>query len=132
MSCNSSGAIGVFRPLRRPTGPRAKGKRLTTLRAFFRFCVNRKWIPESPVSSDIKAPVGSSRAANKAPFANDEINRIVAACDGVKVESKNETGSAEWTGEDLKDLIWLMLYSGVALGEDRSDGDVDLLVEGAE
>ncbi len=75
-------------------GPRAKGKRLTTLRAFFRFCVNRKWIPESPVSSDIKAPVGSSRAANKAPFTDDELKRIIKACDDVKVEWKNETGSA--------------------------------------
>lgn len=98
-------------------GPRAKGKRLTTLRAFFRFCVNRKWITESPVSSDIKAPVGSSRAANKAPFTDDEINRIVAACDRVKVEWKNETGTGEWTGEDLKDLIWLMLYTGFRISD---------------
>ena len=98
-------------------GARAKGKRLTTLRAFFRFCVNRKWIPESPVSSDIKAPVGSSRAANKAPFTDDEINRIIAACDQVKVEWKNETGLGVWTGEDLKDLIWLMLYTGFRISD---------------
>jgi integrase len=98
-------------------GPRAKGKRLTTLRAFFRFCVNRKWISESPVSSDIKAPVGSSRGANKAPFTDDEINRIIAACERVKVEWKNETGTGEWTGEDLKDLIWLMLYTGFRISD---------------
>lgn len=98
-------------------GPRAKGKRLTTLRAFFRFCVNRKWIPESPVSSDIKAPVGSSRAANKAPFTDAELNRIIDACDRVKVEWKNETGTGEWTGEDLKDLIWLMLYTGFRISD---------------
>jgi integrase len=98
-------------------GLRAKGKRLTTLRAFFRFCVNRKWIPESPVSSDIKAPVGSSRGANKAPFTDDEINRIIAACEKVKVEWKNETGTGEWTGEDLKDLIWLMLYTGFRISD---------------
>lgn len=98
-------------------GPRAKGKRLTTLRAFFRFCVNRKWLAESPVSSDIKAPVGSSRAANKAPFTDTELERIVAACDRVKVEWKNETGAGEWTGEDLKDLIWLMLYTGFRISD---------------
>jgi site-specific recombinase XerD len=33
-------------------GVRAKAKRLSTLRAFFRFSVNRKWITENPVSSD--------------------------------------------------------------------------------
>jgi hypothetical protein len=31
-------------------GPRTKGKRLGILRAFFRFCAHRKWIPETPVS----------------------------------------------------------------------------------
>jgi integrase len=98
-------------------GPRAKGKRLTTLRAFFRFCVNRKWIAESPVSSDIKAPVGSSRAANKAPFTDAELQRIIDACDRVKVEWMNETGTGEWTGEDLKDLIWLMLYTGFRISD---------------
>lgn len=98
-------------------GPRAKGKRLTTLRAFFRFCVNRKWLAESPVSSDIKAPVGSSRAANKAPFTDAELEQIIAACDRVKVEWKNETGAGEWTGEDLKDLIWLMLYTGFRISD---------------
>ena len=98
-------------------GARAKGKRLHTLRAFFRFCVNRKWIPESPVSSDIKAPVGSSKAANKAPFSDDELNRIIEACDQVMVEWKNETGIGVWTGEDLKDLIWLMVYTGFRISD---------------
>ncbi len=98
-------------------GARAKGKRLTTLRAFFRFCANRKWIPESPVSSDIRAPIGSSKAANKAPFTDDELKRILDACDKVKVEWKNETGLGVWTGEDLKDLIWLMLYTGFRISD---------------
>jgi integrase len=98
-------------------GARAKGKRLTTLRAFFRFCLNRKWIPESPVSSDIKPPVGSSKAANKAPFTDDELQRIIDACDQVTVEWKNETGVGAWTGEDLKDLIWLMVYTGFRISD---------------
>jgi integrase/recombinase XerC len=98
-------------------GARAKGKRLTTLRAFFRFCVNRKWIDELPVSSDIKPPVGSSKAANKAPFTDEELNRIIKACDEVKVEWKNETGLGVWTGEDLKDLIWLMIYTGFRISD---------------
>ena len=98
-------------------GARAKGKRLTTLRAFFRFCVNRKWIAESPVSVDIKPPKGSSKAANKAPFTDKELQRIIAACDQVKVEWKNETGVGMWTGEDLKDLIWLMVYTGFRISD---------------
>lgn len=98
-------------------GPRAKGKRLDTLRAFFRFCVNRKWIPESPVSADIKAPVGANKVANKAPFTDDELHRIIKGCDDVKVEWLNETGLGVWTGEDLKDLIWLMVYTGYRISD---------------
>lgn len=98
-------------------GPRAKAKRLTTLRAFFRFCVHRKWIAESPVSPDIKAPIGSSRMANKWPFSDEELNRIIKACDDVKVEWKNETGLGVWTGEDAKDLIWLMVYTGFRISD---------------
>jgi integrase len=98
-------------------GPRAKGKRLTTLRGFFRFCVNRKWIAESPVSEDIKPPVGSSRLANKAPFSDDELRRIIDACDGLTVTWRNEAGLGMWTGEDLKDLIWLMVYTGLRISD---------------
>ena len=60
---------------------RAKAKRLATLRSFFRFCVNREWIQKSPLSSDLKPPLGSSRVANKIPFTDDELERIINACD---------------------------------------------------
>jgi hypothetical protein len=62
-------------------GPRTKGTRLGVLRAFFRFAVNRKWMPETPVSADIKPPVGSSKSADKMPFSDEELDRIRKACD---------------------------------------------------
>jgi hypothetical protein len=62
-------------------GARAKGKRLGTLRAFFRFCMNRKWLAENPISTDIKPPIGANRVANKAPYTDDELQRIIDACD---------------------------------------------------
>ena len=98
-------------------GPRTKGKRLTMLRGFFRFCLHRKWIAESPVSPDIKPPKGANKDANKAPFTDDELARIIRACDRVKVEWKNETGTGVWTGEDLKDVIWLMAYTGYRISD---------------
>jgi len=55
-------------------GVRAKAKRLSTLRAFFRFCVNRKWITENLVSSDIRPPIGSHRVANKFPYKTKNCN----------------------------------------------------------
>ena len=60
-------------------GARAKGKRLGTLRAFFRFCMNREWLSKNPVSADMKPPIGASRVANKAPYTDEELPRITAA-----------------------------------------------------
>jgi integrase len=51
------------------------------------------------------------------PFTDEELNRIIKACDGVKVEWKNEGGDGVWTGEDLKDLIWLMVYTGFRISD---------------
>jgi hypothetical protein len=64
-------------------GARAKGTRLGTLRAFFRFCMNRKWLNENPVPADIKPPIGANRVANKIPFTDEELHRIVDACDRI-------------------------------------------------
>jgi integrase len=112
-------------------GPRTKGTRLGVLRAFFRFAVNRKWISETPISSDIKPPVGSSKSADKMPFSDAELDRIRKACDNaprpmhqrdrspghVGCEYKNDQGSGTWTGEDIKDLIELMVHTGFRISD---------------
>jgi len=104
-------------------GPRTKGTRLGVLRAFFRFAVNRNWMSETPISSDITPPVGSSKSADKMPFSDEELSRIMRACDNpprpmrqrdrspghVGCEYKNAQGAGSWTGEDLRDLIELMV-----------------------
>jgi site-specific recombinase XerC len=87
-------------------GARARAKRLTTLRGFFRFCVHRKWIEESPVSPDIKAPVGLSKAANKWPFTDAELKRVMKACEDVRVEWKTDTVERVWTGFRISDATF--------------------------
>ena len=99
-------------------GPRTKGKRLGTLRSFFRFCINRKWLPENPVSSDLKPPLGANRVANKAPFTDAELERIITACDTLgAVTWINEQGHGAWTGEDTKDFIWTLAYTGLRISD---------------
>jgi integrase len=93
-------------------GARTKGKRLGTLRSFFRFTHNRKWLAENPVSTDIKPPIGASRVANKAPYTDEELQRIIDACDRL--------GHVKWSnysGEDVKDFVWLMIYSGLRISD---------------
>ena len=112
-------------------GARAKGKWLGFLRAFSRFALNRKWITESFVSPDLKPPIGSSKSADKMPFTDEEIERIMAACDNpprpmkqrdrsagqVGCAYRNDQGDGEWTGADLKDLIELMLHTGFRISD---------------
>jgi integrase/recombinase XerC len=99
-------------------GARTKGKRLGTLRAFFRFCMNRKWLRENPVSPDMKPPIGANRVANKAPFSDEELQRIMAACDGLS-ETAWTNGSEQgvWAGEDVKDFIWVMAHTGLRISD---------------
>ena len=99
-------------------GARAKGKRLGTLRAFFRFCMNRKWLRETPVSTDVKPPIGANRVANKAPYTDEELQRIIDACDSLgEVAWSNGRENGVYTGEDVKDFIWVMVYTGLRISD---------------
>jgi integrase len=99
-------------------GARAKGKRLGTLRAFFRFCMNRKWLHENPVSTDIRPPMGANRVANKAPYTDEELQRIIDACDALgEVAWTNRREHGVYTGEDVKDFIWVMAYTGLRISD---------------
>ncbi len=99
-------------------GARAKGKWLGTLRAFFRFCMHRKWLQENPVTADLKPPLGANRVANKVPFTDDELERIVKACDVLgEVTWKSGDRAGVWTGEDAKDFIWVLAYTGLRISD---------------
>jgi len=99
-------------------GPRSKVKMLDRLRGFFRFAVHREWISKSPVSPDLKAPAGATRATNKVPFTDEQLADIIKACDQVEDQRwGNRHGSGIWTGDDLKDFIWVMVYTGLRISD---------------
>lgn len=99
-------------------GARTKGKQLGTLRAFFRFSMNRKWVHENPVSTDIKPPMRANRVSNKAPYTDEELQRIVDACDSLgEVVWSNGRENGVYTGEDVKDFIWVMAYTGLRISD---------------
>jgi len=111
------GDIDVFYTSSR-LGPRSKSKRLDTLRSFFRFAVHREWIPKSPVSPDLKPPAGGNRPLNKVPFTDEQLADIIKACDQLEERRwGNRHGSGTWTGEDLKDFIWTMVYTGLRISD---------------
>jgi integrase len=103
-------------------GIRSKAKMLESIRRLFGFFVNREFIAKSPVSADLKPPIGGNRMTNKMPFTDEQLADIIKACDqinGYKKDGRwgNRHGSGELTGEDLKDFIWLMTYTGLRISD---------------
>src|SRR2546426_2420796 len=99
-------------------GPRSKAKMLERLRGFFRFAVHREWIPKSPVSPDLRPPAGSARAANKMPFTDQQIADILKACDRFEDRAwANRFGTGIWKGDDLKEFIWMLAYTGLRISD---------------
>jgi integrase len=99
-------------------GPRAKGKALGTLRAFFRFAVAREWLTKNPVTGDLKPPLGANRVANKFPFTDQELERIYDACDRLEpIKWTNGQKTGVWTGEDVKDFIYMLAHTGLRISD---------------
>ena len=103
-------------------GARSKAKMIERLRHFFRFAVNREWLPNSPVGPDLKAPAGAHRVLNKNPFTDEQLEDIIKACDRINEfygsgKWGNRHGNGTWTGEDLKDFIWVSVYTGLRISD---------------
>ncbi len=95
---------------------RSRAKKLERLKGFIRFCVKRKWLAEN-IAEDLEAPEGSSIPADKAPFTDDEIKRIYAACDALGGPRPAGPGGRSWSGEDVKDFILLSVYTGLRISD---------------
>ena len=97
-------------------GKRTVARRLHKLTGFIDFCVKRKWLKED-IAAELEPPEGHSIPTNKSPFTDEEINRILAACDEIGESRKPGPGYREWTGEDVKDFIYVMLYTGMRISD---------------
>src|SRR6202023_2638942 len=64
----------------------------------------------------LEAPLGARRAANKVPFTDEELHCIIRACDQLQPIpwSNGKTGGV-WTGDDVKDFIWVLVYTGLRI-----------------
>jgi integrase len=61
---------------------RSRAKKLERLKSFIKFCLKRKWLGED-IAEDLRTPEGSSIPPNKAPFTDEELDRIYKACDEI-------------------------------------------------
>ncbi|HEY4051709.1 MAG TPA: hypothetical protein VGM27_33045, partial [Acidobacteriaceae bacterium] len=97
-------------------GIRAKAKKLERLKAFVKFCLKREWLAKDIVD-DLQAPEGSSVTVPKSPFTDEELERLYAACDKIGPQLKQGPGYRTWGGEDVKDFIYLSIYTGLRISD---------------
>jgi hypothetical protein len=97
---------------------RAKGMRLATPRAFPRFCTNRHWLQEYPISADIEPPMRANCAANNAPHSDDYLHRTIDACNTVgEIAWANEREKRVWTGDNAKGFVCVMAYTDLQISD---------------
>jgi integrase len=96
--------------------PRSQRGRLFLLRAFWRFAVSREWITKSPVA-DLKMPKGATTVAMKWPFTDAELERMLAACATLIVRHDTRLRGGVWSGDDLLDFIYLLVYTGLRISD---------------
>lgn len=70
------------------------------------------------MSSDLKPPKGANSVENKVPFTDAELERIINACDKIgTIEWQSGTRTGSWSGEDAKDFIWTLRYTGLRISD---------------
>jgi integrase/recombinase XerD len=92
-------------------GTNSSIKKLERLRAFFRFCLRRKWVAENP-TMDMKSPVPDVRET--LPFSAEEMTAILAA-GARKIDKASPAGRAN--AQRLRVLLLLLRYSGLRIGD---------------
>ena len=92
-------------------GPRTAAKHIERLRAFFRFCADRRWMEGNPALS-LKAP--KVTLCPTLPLTQEEWKKLVIACDTYEVQ----VGAAGFlNAQRLRALIRLMRYSGLRISD---------------
>lgn len=92
-------------------GPRTAAKHIERLRAFFRFCADRRWTEGNPALR-LKAP--KVTLCPTLPLTQEEWKKLVIACDTYEVQV-GATGFLN--AQRLRTLIRLMRYSGLRISD---------------
>jgi site-specific recombinase XerD len=86
-------------------------KEIEHLRAFCKYCVRHKWLPENH-AQDVKPPKGKKPITM--PYEPHEINLLLDACDRI---SNNYEASALRARKRARALLLLMLYGGMRVSD---------------
>jgi site-specific recombinase XerD len=115
--------------------PQTAAKDLSTVKAFFEFCLANEWLQRNPARF-VKNPRGRDAAdrrnEQKLPFSDDELRKMYSACETkygkqqVKwsrvnhhqtIEGEYARYNFKWTGQDIADFISVSLYTGLRISD---------------
>ncbi len=116
-------------------GPQTSVKTMSSVKAFFEFCVSNEWLERNPARL-VKNPRGrdaaDQRNAQKLPFTDDELKRMYEAAETQygrqeikwsrethhhKIEGEYARYNRKWTGQDLADFISISVYTGLRISD---------------
>jgi len=107
--------------------PRTRKKELKIMRMFFRYCMRDEWVRKNP---GMEVIIRIPKTVANPPLEDEEIEKLVAACDLLKNPFKRKQ---EWARKRAKALILCMAYTGLRVSdmatlrrsEVKSDGSID-------
>jgi integrase len=115
--------------------PQTAAKSMSTVKAFFEFCLCNEWIKRNParlVKNQRGRDAADRRNEQKLPFSDAELQRMYNACETkygkqeVKwsraIHSQQVSGeyaryNYKWTGQDLADFISVSVYTGLRISD---------------
>lgn len=115
--------------------PQTAAKNMSTVKAFFEFCVANDWLARNParlVKNRRSREAGDKRGEQKQPFTDEELKRMYDACEndyGKQAitwsrDTHHEAAKGElaqyhrkWTGQDLSDFISISVYTGLRISD---------------
>jgi integrase len=115
--------------------PQTAAKNMSTVKAFFEFCLSNEWIPRNPARL-VRNPRGRDgadrRYEQKLPFSDEELRKMYEACETKygkqeikwsrvvhhrRIEGEFARYHQRWTGEDLADFISVSVYTGLRISD---------------
>jgi integrase len=115
--------------------PQTAAKNMSTVKAFFEFCLANEWIARNParlVKNRRTRDSVDRRNEQKLPFSDEELKRMYEACEtkygkqeikwsrvihSRRVEGQYARYGSKWNGHDLADFISVSVYTGLRISD---------------
>jgi integrase len=115
--------------------PQTAAKNMSTVKAFFEFCLSNEWISRNParlVRMQRGRDAADRRGEQKLPFSDEELRKMYEACETKygkqeikwsrtihhhRISGEYVRYNFKWSGQDLADFISVSVYTGLRISD---------------